>query len=154
MAVAVRTRAFALEKTRNIGIMAHIDAGKTTTTERILFYTGRIHKMGQIGADYFAAVESIRDRLGARAVPIQIPIGSESEFKGMVDLINEQAIVYTDDLGTTLRRAEIPENMREVVARYRHELLEAVAESHDDLMVKYLDGDGLNHDDIVRGLRI
>ena len=251
MAVAVQTRAFALEKTRNIGIMAHIDAGKTTTTERILFYTGRIHKMGEvhegaatmdwmvqeqergititsaataaewrshriniidtpghvdftveverslrvldgavavfdavagvepqsetvwrqanrydvpricfinkmdrIGADYFAAVESIRDRLGARAVPIQIPIGSESEFKGMVDLINEQAIVYTDDLGTTLRRAEIPENMREVVARYRHELLEAVAESHDDLMVKYLDGDGLNHDDIVRGLRI
>src|SRR5438132_10777999 len=251
MAVAVQTRAFALEKTRNIGIMAHIDAGKTTTTERILFYTGRIHKMGEvhegaatmdwmvqeqergititsaataaewrshriniidtpghvdftveverslrvldgavavfdavagvepqsetvwrqanrydvpricfinkmdrIGADYFAAVESIRDRLGARAVPIQIPIGSESEFKGMVDLINEQAIVYTDDLGTTLRRAEIPENMREVVARYRHELLEAVAESHDDLMVKYLDGDGLNHDDIVRGVRI
>ena len=198
MAVAVQTRAFALEKTRNIGIMAHIDAGKTTTTERILFYTGRIHKMGEvhegaatmdwmvqeqergititsaataaewrshriniidtpghvdftveverslrvldgavavfdavagvepqsetvwrqanrydvpricfinkmdrIGADYFAAVESIRERLGARAVPIQIPIGSESEFKGMVDLINEQAIVYTDDLGTT-----------------------------------------------------
>jgi len=251
MAVAVRTRAFSLEKTRNIGIMAHIDAGKTTTTERILFYTGRIHKMGEvhegaatmdwmvqeqergititsaataaewrghriniidtpghvdftveverslrvldgavavfdavagvepqsetvwrqanrydvpricfinkmdrIGADFFAAVESIRDRLGARAVPIQIPIGSESEFKGMVDLINEQAIVYTDDLGTTLRRAEIPEGMRELVARYRHELLEAVAESHDDLMVKYLDGEGLNHDDIVRGLRI
>src|SRR5437588_1439686 len=245
------SRSYPLDKVRNIGIMAHIDAGKTTTTERILFYTGRIHKMGEvhegaatmdwmvqeqergititsaataanwrghriniidtpghvdftveverslrvldgavavfdavagvepqsetvwrqanrydvpricfinkmdrIGADYFAAVESIRDRLGARAVPIQIPIGSESEFKGMVDLINEQAIVYTDDLGTTLRRAEIPENMREVVARYRHELLEAVAESHDDLMVKYLDGDGLNHDDIVRGLRI
>jgi elongation factor G len=251
MAVAVRTRAFALEKTRNIGIMAHIDAGKTTTTERVLFYTGRIHKMGEvhegaatmdwmvqeqergititsaataaewrghriniidtpghvdftveverslrvldgavavfdavagvepqsetvwrqanrydvpricfinkmdrIGADFFASVASIRERLGARAVPIQVPIGSEADFKGMVDLINEQAIVYTDDLGTTLRRAAIPEGMRELVARYRHELLEAVAEADDELMVKYLDGEGLTHDDIVRGLRI
>jgi elongation factor G len=231
--------------------MAHIDAGKTTTTERILFYTGRIHKMGEVhegaatmdwmiqeqergititsaataaewrghriniidtpghvdftveverslrvldgavavfdavagvepqsetvwrqadrydvpricfinkmdrvGADYFAAVAAIRDRLGARAIPIQVPIGSESEFKVMVDLINEQAIVYKDDLGTTLGRAAIPESMRDLVARYRHELLEAVAETDDELMVKYLDGDGLTHDDIVRGLRI
>ena len=251
MAVAVRTRAFPLEKTRNIGIMAHIDAGKTTTTERVLFYTGRIHKMGEVhegaatmdwmvqeqergititsaataaewrghriniidtpghvdftveverslrvldgavavfdavagvepqsetvwrqadrydvpricfinkmdrmGADYYRAVASIRDRLGANALPIQLPIGSEADFKGMVDLINEQAIIYTDDLGTTLRRAEIPESMREEVSRYRHQLLEAVAESDDELMVKYLEGEGLDHDDIVRGLRI
>jgi elongation factor G len=251
MAVAVRTRAFPLEKTRNIGIMAHIDAGKTTTTERVLFYTGRIHKMGEVhegaatmdwmvqeqergititsaataaewrghriniidtpghvdftveverslrvldgavavfdavagvepqsetvwrqadrydvpricfinkmdrmGADYFRSVASIRDRLGANALPIQLPIGSENDFKGMVDLINEQAIIYTDDLGTTLRRAEIPESMREEVARYRHDLLEAVAETDDGLMVKYLEGEGLDHDDIVRGLRI
>ena len=251
MAVAVRARAFPLEKTRNIGIMAHIDAGKTTTTERVLFYTGRIHKMGEVhegaatmdwmvqeqergititsaataaewrdhriniidtpghvdftveverslrvldgavavfdavagvepqsetvwrqadrydvpricfinkmdrmGADFLRSLASIRDRLGAHAVPIQVPIGSESEFKGMVDLINEQAIVYTDDLGTTLHRAEIPESMREEVSRYRHELLEAVAEMDDELMVKYLDGEGLDHDDIVRGLRL
>ena len=251
MAVAVRTRAFPLEKTRNIGIMAHIDAGKTTTTERVLFYTGRIHKMGEVhegaatmdwmvqeqergititsaataaewrghriniidtpghvdftveverslrvldgavavfdavagvepqsetvwrqadrydvpricfinkmdrmGADYSRAVASIRERLGANALPIQLPIGSEAEFKGMVDLINEQAIIYTDDLGTTLRRAEIPESMREEVARRRHDLLEAVAETDDDLMIKYLEGDGLTHDDIVKGLRI
>jgi elongation factor G len=250
MAVAVATRTFALEKTRNIGIMAHIDAGKTTTTERVLFYTGRIHKMGEvhegaatmdwmvqeqergititsaataaewrghriniidtpghvdftveverslrvldgavavfdavagvepqsetvwrqadrydvpricfinkmdrIGADFFAAVASIRDRLGARAVPIQLPIGSEGDFKGMVDLINAQAIVYTDDLGTTLRRAEIPAAMREQVESYRHELLETVAECDDDVMVKYLDGETLTHDDIVKGLR-
>ena len=251
MAVAVRARAFPLEKTRNIGIMAHIDAGKTTTTERVLFYTGRIHKMGEvhegaatmdwmvqeqergititsaataaewrdhriniidtpghvdftveverslrvldgavavfdavagvepqsetvwrqadrydvpricfinkmdrIGADYYAAVASIRERLGAKALPIQLPIGSESEFKGMVDLINEQAIIYTDDLGTTLQRAEIPAPMREEVAKYRHDLLEAVAETDDDLMVKYLEGEGLTHDDIVKGVRL
>ena len=251
MAVAVRTRAFPLEKTRNIGIMAHIDAGKTTTTERILFYTGRIHKMGEvhegaatmdwmvqeqergititsaataaewrghriniidtpghvdftveverslrvldgavavfdavagvepqsetvwrqadrydvpricfinkmdrIGANFFAATAAIRTRLGANAVPIQLPIGSEADFVGMVDLINEQAIIYTDDLGTTLRRAQIPEAMKEDVARYRHQLLEAVAEADDELMVKYLDGEGLDRDDIIRGLRI
>ena len=243
-------RAFPLEKTRNIGIMAHIDAGKTTTTERVLFYTGRIHKMGEvhegaatmdwmvqeqergititsaataaewrghriniidtpghvdftveverslrvldgavavfdavagvepqsetvwrqadryevpricfinkmdrIGANFFAAVTSIRDRLGAHAVPIQLPIGAEAEFKGMVDLINEEAIIYTDDLGTTSRRAEIPEFMRELVAQYRHELLEAVAESDDELMIRYLDGETLSPADILHGIR-
>ena len=252
MAVAVRSRAFPLEKTRNIGIMAHIDAGKTTTTERVLFYTGRIHKLGEVhegaatmdwmvqeqergititsaataaewrdhriniidtpghvdftveverslrvldgavavfdavagvepqsetvwrqadrydvpricfvnkmdrmGADFFRAVASIRERLGANPLPIQLPIGSEADFKGMVDLINEQAIIYTNDLGTTLQRAEIPESMREEVARYRHQMLEAVAEADDDLMIKYLEGEeGLTHDDIVKGLRI
>ncbi|MBV8573926.1 MAG: elongation factor G, partial [Acetobacteraceae bacterium] len=250
MAVAAASRTFPLEKTRNIGIMAHIDAGKTTTTERVLFYTGRIHKMGEVhegaatmdwmvqeqergititsaataaewrghriniidtpghvdftveverslrvldgavavfdavagvepqsetvwhqadrydvpricfinkmdrvGANFYAAVDSIRARLGARAVPIQLPIGAENDFKGIVDLIGEQAIVYTDDLGTTLKRAEIPESMRELVAQHRHELLEAVAECDDDLMVKYLDGEELSHDEIVRGLR-
>jgi elongation factor G len=250
MSVAVAARAFPLEKTRNIGIMAHIDAGKTTTTERVLFYTGRIHKMGEvhegaatmdwmvqeqergititsaataaewrgyriniidtpghvdftveverslrvldgavavfdavagvepqsetvwrqadryevpricfinkmdrIGADFYAAVASIKDRLGAHAVPIQLPIGAESEFKGMVDLVTEEAIVYTDDLGTSLRRSEIPESMRELVAQYRHDLLEAVAESDDELMIKYLDGETLSTADIIRGLR-
>ncbi|HVC40570.1 MAG TPA: elongation factor G [Candidatus Saccharimonadales bacterium] len=250
MAVAVAARAFPLEKTRNIGIMAHIDAGKTTTTERVLFYTGRIHKMGEvhegaatmdwmvqeqergititsaataaewrghriniidtpghvdftveverslrvldgavavfdavagvepqsetvwrqadryevpricfinkmdrIGANFYAAVTSIKDRLGAHAVPIQLPIGAESEFRGMVDLVTEEAIVYTDDLGTSLRRSEIPESMRELVAQYRHDLLEAVAESDDELMIKYLDGETLTTAEIIRGLR-
>jgi elongation factor G len=250
VSVAVAARAFPLEKTRNIGIMAHIDAGKTTTTERVLFYTGRIHKMGEvhegaatmdwmvqeqergititsaataaewrgyriniidtpghvdftveverslrvldgavavfdavagvepqsetvwrqadryevpricfinkmdrIGADFYAAVASIKERLGAHAVPIQLPIGAESEFKGMVDLVTEEAIVYTDDLGTSLRRSEIPESMRELVAQYRHDLLEAVAESDDELMIKYLDGETLTAADIIRGLR-
>ena len=250
MAVAVAARAFPLEKTRNIGIMAHIDAGKTTTTERVLFYTGRIHKMGEvhegaatmdwmvqeqergititsaataaewrghriniidtpghvdftveverslrvldgavavfdavagvepqsetvwrqadryevpricfinkmdrIGANFYAAVTSIKDRLGAHAVPIQLPIGAESEFKGMVDLVTEEAIIYTDDLGTSLRRSEIPESMRELVAQHRHDLLEAVAESDDELMIKYLDGETLTTAEIIRGLR-
>jgi elongation factor G len=250
MSVAVAARAFPLEKTRNIGIMAHIDAGKTTTTERVLFYTGRIHKMGEvhegaatmdwmvqeqergititsaataaewrghriniidtpghvdftveverslrvldgavavfdavagvepqsetvwrqadryevpricfinkmdrIGANFYAAVTSIKDRLGAHAVPVQLPIGAESEFRGMVDLVTEEAIIYTDDLGTSLRRSEIPESMRELVAQYRHDLLEAVAESDDDLMIKYLDGETLTPAEIIRGLR-
>src|ERR1700745_3195959 len=205
-----------LGKTRNIGIMAHIDAGKTTTTERILFYTGITYKIGEvhegtavmdwmeqeqergititsaattcfwrdhrikiivtpgpvdfpaeverslrvldgavavfdsvagvepqsetvwrqadkyevpricfinkmdrIGANFYAAVASIKDRLGAHAVPIQLPIGAESEFKGMVDLVTEEAIIYTDDLGTSIRRAEIPESMLELVAQHR-----------------------------------
>ena len=248
--MAVATRAFPLEKTRNIGIMAHIDAGKTTTTERVLFYTGRIHKMGEvhegaatmdwmvqeqergititsaataaewrghriniidtpghvdftveverslrvldgavavfdavagvepqsetvwrqadryevpricfinkmdrIGANFYAAVTSIKERLGAHAVPIQLPIGAESEFRGMVDLVTEEAIIYTDDLGTSLRRSEIPESMRELVAQYRHDLLEAVAESDDELMIKYLDGEILTPGEIIRGLR-
>ena len=251
MSVAVKTRAFPLEKTRNIGIMAHIDAGKTTTTERILFYTGRIHKMGEVhegaatmdwmvqeqergititsaataaewrghriniidtpghvdftveverslrvldgavavfdgvagvepqsetvwrqadrygvpriafinkmdrvGADFYASVASIRERLGARPVPVQLPIGAESDFKGMVDLVRQEAIVYTDELGTTLKRAEIPESMRELVARYRHDLLEAVAEMDDELMIKYLEGEELSIAEIQRGIRI
>jgi elongation factor G len=250
MSVAVAARAFPLEKTRNIGIMAHIDAGKTTTTERVLFYTGRIHKMGEvhegaatmdwmvqeqergititsaataaewrghriniidtpghvdftveverslrvldgavavfdavagvepqsetvwrqadryevpricfinkmdrIGANFYAAVTSIKERLGAHAVPIQLPVGAESEFRGMVDLVTEEAIIYTDDLGTSLRRSEIPESMRELVAQYRHDLLEAVAESDDELMIKYLDGETLTTSEILRGLR-
>jgi elongation factor G len=251
MPPATMTRAFPLEKTRNIGIMAHIDAGKTTTTERVLFYTGRIHKMGEVhegaatmdwmvqeqergititsaataaewrshriniidtpghvdftveverslrvldgavavfdavagvepqsetvwrqadrygvpricfinkmdrmGANFYAAVDSIRERLGAKPVPVQLPIGAEAEFKGMIDLINLVAIIYTDDLGTALERSEIPAGMQDLVAKYRHDLLEAVAESDDELMMKYLEGEELTHDEIIRGLRI
>ena len=248
--MAVAARAFPLEKTRNIGIMAHIDAGKTTTTERVLFYTGRIHKMGEvhegaatmdwmvqeqergititsaataaewrghriniidtpghvdftveverslrvldgavavfdavagvepqsetvwrqadrygvpricfinkmdrIGANFYAAVDSIRDRLGAKPICIQLPIGSESDFKGMVDLINNEAIVYTDDLGTTRQKAEIPPDMLAEVEQHRHDLLEAVAEADDELMLKYLEGESFSREEIIRGLR-
>jgi elongation factor G len=248
--MAVATRAFPLEKTRNIGIMAHIDAGKTTTTERVLFYTGRIHKMGEVhegaatmdwmvqeqergititsaataaewrghriniidtpghvdftmeverslrvldgavavfdavagvepqsetvwrqadrydvpricfinkmdrvGANFFASVASIRERLGANPVCIQLPIGAENDFKGMVDLVRMEAILYTDDLGTTSKRSEIPADMAEQVAEYRHTLLEAVAECDDELMMRYLDGHELSADEILRGLR-
>jgi elongation factor G len=251
MPPATQTRAFPLEKTRNIGIMAHIDAGKTTTTERVLFYTGRIHKMGEvhegaatmdwmvqeqergititsaataaewrghriniidtpghvdftveverslrvldgavavfdavagvepqsetvwrqadrydvpriafinkmdrIGASFYNSVDSIKERLGANPIPVQLPIGSEADFKGMIDLINQVAIIYTDDLGTALERSEIPADMQELVARYRHEMLEAVAESDDDLMMKYLDGEELSREEIIRGLRL
>jgi elongation factor G len=248
--MAVATRAFPLEKTRNIGIMAHIDAGKTTTTERVLFYTGRIHKMGEvhegaatmdwmvqeqergititsaataaewrghriniidtpghvdftmeverslrvldgavavfdavagvepqsetvwrqadrydvpricfinkmdrIGANFFASVASIRERLGANPVCVQLPIGAESDFTGVVDLVRMEAIVYTDDLGTTSKRSEIPAEMAAQVAEYRHTLLEAVAECDDEVMIRYLDGHELTVDELLRGLR-
>jgi elongation factor G len=248
--MAVATRAFPLEKTRNIGIMAHIDAGKTTTTERVLFYTGRIHKMGEVhegaatmdwmvqeqergititsaataaewrghriniidtpghvdftmeverslrvldgavavfdavagvepqsetvwrqadrydvpricfinkmdrvGANFYASVASIRERLGANPVCIQLPIGSESDFKGVVDLVRMESVIYTDDLGTASTRSEIPAEMADTVAEYRHTLLEAVAECDDDLMLKYLEGDELSPEEIIRGLR-
>jgi elongation factor G len=250
MPPATATRSFPLEKTRNIGIMAHIDAGKTTTTERVLFYTGRIHRMGEVhegaatmdwmvqeqergititsaataaewrghriniidtpghvdftveverslrvldgavavfdavagvepqsetvwrqadrynvpricfinkmdrtGADFFAAVDSIKVRLGANPVPVQLPIGSESDFRGIVDLINRVAILYADDLGTTVERKEIPAAMEADVDRYRQHMLEAVAETDDELLSKYLEGEELTYEEIVRGLR-
>jgi elongation factor G len=248
--MAVATRAFPLEKTRNIGIMAHIDAGKTTTTERVLFYTGRIHKMGEVhegaatmdwmvqeqergititsaataaewrghriniidtpghvdftmeverslrvldgavavfdavagvepqsetvwrqadrydvpricfinkmdrvGANFYASVASIRERLGANPVCIQLPIGAETDFKGVIDLVRNEAIIYTDDLGTTSSRSEIPADMVERVAEYRHTLIEAAAENDDELMMKYLDGGELTTEELVRGIR-
>ena len=245
-------REVALERLRNIGIMAHIDAGKTTTTERILFYAGRIHKMGEVhdgaattdwmqqerergititsaatyamwrdhviniidtpghvdftveverslrvldgavavfdavagvepqsetvwrqadrygvpriafinkmdrmGADFFMALDSIKTRLGARAVAIQVPIGSEDSFKGMVDLINLRTITYTDDPGTTQESGEIPAELRDVVAQHRHDLIEAVADFDDRIMEKYLEDEGqsVTHDELVRALR-
>lgn len=243
-------RQFSLEKTRNIGIMAHIDAGKTTTTERILFYTGRVHKIGEVhdgaatmdwmvqeqergititsaattchwkdhriniidtpghvdftveverslrvldgtvavfdsvagvepqsetvwrqadkysvpriayinkmdrmGADYFRAVSMIADRLGAHPVPIQIPIGAEEDFKGLVDLVKMEALVYTDDLGTTSEVTEIPGDLVEIANEYREKLIEAVAETKDELMMKYLEGEELTEQEIHDGLR-
>jgi elongation factor G len=230
--------------------MAHIDAGKTTTTERVLFYTGRIHKMGEVhdgaatmdwmvqeqergititsaataaqwrghriniidtpghvdftveverslrvldgaiavfdavagvepqsetvwrqadryevpricfinkmdrmGADFYASLKSIRDRLGANAVPVQLPIGAEDKFLGVIDLINEVAIFYTDDLGTTQETREIPADMIELVREHRKKLLESVAETNDELMLKYLEDKPIAGADLVAGLR-
>lgn len=243
-------RKFPLLKTRNIGIMAHIDAGKTTTTERILFYTGRVHKIGEVhdgaatmdwmvqeqergititsaattcewaghriniidtpghvdftveverslrvldgsvavfcakggvepqsetvwrqadkygvprmayvnkmdilGADFYRVVDMMKTRLGANAVPIQLPIGSEDVFKGMVDLVEMKALIYTDDLGKTSEATEIPEELQEQAELYHQNLLDAVAESDDDLMMKYLEGEELTVEEIKAGIR-
>ena len=243
-------REFPLDKIRNIGIMAHIDAGKTTTTERILFYTGKTHKIGEVhdgaatmdwmvqeqergititsaattctwkghsiniidtpghvdftveverslrvldgsvavfsakggvepqsetvwrqaeeynvpriaymnkmdttGADFFNAVQMMKDRLGANAVPIQIPMGAEDQFVGLVDLVKMQAIVYGDDLGKDEEFEPIPEEYVEEAQKWRQNLLEAVAEGDDDLMEKYLEGEDLTEDEINATIR-
>lgn len=243
-------RKFPLTKTRNIGIMAHIDAGKTTTTERILFYTGRVHKIGEvhdgaatmdwmvqeqergititsaattcqwdghriniidtpghvdftveverslrvldgsvavfcakggvepqsetvwrqadrygvprmayvnkmdmIGADFYRVVDMMKTRLGANAVPIQLPIGSEDVFKGIIDLVEMKAMIYTDDLGKTSEATEIPEDLKEQAELYRQNMLDAIAESDDELMMKYLEGEELTVEEIKAGIR-
>lgn len=243
-------REFPLDKIRNIGIMAHIDAGKTTTTERILFYTGKTHKVGEVhdgaatmdwmvqeqergititsaattctwkghsiniidtpghvdftveverslrvldgsvavfsakggvepqsetvwrqaeeynvpriaymnkmdttGADFFNAVQMMKDRLGANAVPIQIPMGAEDQFVGLIDLVKMQAIVYGDDLGKDEEFEPIPEEYVEEAQKWRQNLLEAVAEGDDDLMEKYLEGEDLTEDEINATIR-
>jgi len=252
VALKMQERPVAIDKVRNIGIMAHIDAGKTTTTERILFYAGRIHKMGEvhegaatmdwmvqekergititsaattanwrehavniidtpghvdftveverslrvldgavavfdavagvepqsetvwrqadrygvpriafinkmdrIGADFYGSLKSIRTRLGARAVPIQLPIGSEGGFVGYVDLLSKEAVVYTDDLGTTSTESlNIPAEMQDLVSQYRHDLIEAVADFDDNIMHKYLEEQDISEEEIKYGLRI
>ena len=257
-------RDVSLEMTRNIGIMAHIDAGKTTTTERILFYTGVNHKIGEthdgaatmdwmeqeqergititsaattcywshtecqndpvlakknrhriniidtpghvdftveverslrvldgsvtvlcakggvepqsetvwrqadkyhvprmayvnkmdiMGADFYRVVKMMRERLKCNAVPIQLPIGKEDDFKGIIDLIDMKADVYYDDMGKDIRVEEIPEDMRELAEQYHAELIEAVAESDEELMMKYLEGEELTKDEIKKALR-
>ena len=243
-------RKYPLEKFRNFGIMAHIDAGKTTTTERILFYTGKSHKIGEVhegaatmdwmvqeqergititsaattcfweghelniidtpghvdftveverslrvldgavtvldaksgvepqtetvwrqadkygvprmiyvnkmdatGADFFRCVNTVRDRLKANAVPIQIPIGSESEFKGMVDLISNHAIVTYDDLGKDVRIEEIPAELADQAEEYRMAMIEAIAETDEALMEKYLEGEELTEEELHAALR-
>ncbi len=243
-------REFSLEKTRNIGIMAHIDAGKTTTTERILFYTGRIHKIGEthegasqmdwmeqeaergititsaattaqwqnhriniidtpghvdftveverslrvldgsvtvfcakggvepqsetvwrqadnykvprmayvnkmdiMGADFYNVVSMMKNRLHCNAVPIQLPIGSEDTFKGLIDLVNMKAYVYYDDLGKDIREEEIPEDMKDQAEEYRNALLESVAETSEELMEKYLEGEELTEKEIKTAIR-
>jgi elongation factor G len=230
-------REFPLDKTRNIGIMAHIDAGKTTTTERVLFYTGRVHKIGEvhegaatmdwmvqeqergititsaattaqwaghriniidtpghvdftveverslrvldgsvgvfcakggvepqsetvwrqadkygvpriayvnkmdiIGADFLGGVAQMRDRLKANAVPIQLPIGAEDTFQGIIDLVTMRAIIYTDDLGTTSESRDIPEDLKDLADEWRANLVEKVSELDEALMEKYMEG--------------
>lgn len=243
-------RKFPLAKTRNIGIMAHIDAGKTTTTERILFYTGRVHKIGEvhdgaatmdwmvqeqergititsaattcqwnnhrvniidtpghvdftveverslrvldgsvavfcakggvepqsetvwrqadrygvprmayvnkmdmIGADFYRVIDMMKARLGANPVPIQLPIGAEDTYKGLIDLVEMKAIVYTDDQGKVNEATDIPEDLQEQAELYRQNLLDAVAESDDELMLKYLEGEELTIDEIKSAIR-
>ena len=244
-------REFPLEKTRNIGIMAHIDAGKTTTTERILFYTGRTHKIGEVhdgqatmdwmaqeqergititsaattchwkgnriniidtpghvdftveveralrvldgavlvlaakggvqpqsetvwrqankykvpricyvnkmdilGADFYACEQQMRDRLGCVPVPIQIPIGKEDEFLGIVDLIKMKAYIQKDeDQGKNIQETDIPADLVETANKYRAEMLEHVANQDDELMMKYLDGEELTEEEIKGALR-
>ena len=251
VALKMQERPVAIDKVRNIGIMAHIDAGKTTTTERILFYAGRIHKMGEvhegaatmdwmvqekergititsaattanwrdhainiidtpghvdftveverslrvldgavavfdavagvepqsetvwrqadrygvpriafinkmdrIGADFYTSLGSIRSRLGARAVPIQLPIGSEAGFKGYVDLLSKEAVLYTDDLGTkSTESLDIPADMTDLVSKYRHDLVEAVADFDDNVMHKYLEEQDITEEEIKEALR-
>ena len=243
-------RAFPLEKTRNIGIMAHIDAGKTTTTERILFYTGKTHKIGEVhegaatmdwmeqeqergititsaattcqwlghriniidtpghvdftveverslrvldgsvtvfcakggvqpqsetvwrqadkyhvprmayvnkmditGANFFGCVEQMKSRLNANAVPVQLPIGAEDTFVGIVDLIKMRAFIHKDDLGKEIEETDIPEDMKELAEKYHAQLIEAAAEQDDELMMKYLDGAELTEQEIKAAIR-
>ena len=244
-------REFPLEKTRNIGIMAHIDAGKTTTTERILFYTGKTHKIGEVhegeatmdwmvqeqergititsaattcqwlghriniidtpghvdftvevqrslrvldgavtvlaakggvqpqtetvwrqadkyqvprmvyvnkmditGADFMLCVRQLKERLNANAVPIQLPIGAEDNFQGIVDLIKMRAFVHKDDLGKEIEEGEIPAELKDQAEEYRNKMIEAAAEQDDELMMKYLEEGSLTEEEIKKGLRL
>ena len=243
-------REFPLEKTRNIGIMAHIDAGKTTTTERILFYTGKTHKIGEVhegaatmdwmvqeqergititsaattcqwlghriniidtpghvdftvevqrslkvldgavtvlaakggvqpqtetvwrqadkyqvprmvyvnkmdttGADFMLCVDQLHNRLKANAVPIQLPVGAEENFKGIVDLIKMKAFIHKDDLGKEIEVCDIPADLQAQAEEFRAKLIEAAAEQDDDLMMKYLEGEELTEEEIIKGIR-
>src|SRR6056297_114457 len=244
-------RAYSLEKTRNIGIMAHIDAGKTTTTERIIYYTGRVHKMGEthdgasqmdwmeqeqergititsaattcewnknriniidtpghvdftveverslrvldgsvavfcakggvepqsetvwrqankyevprmafvnkmdvVGADFFRVVQMMIDRLKANPVVLQIPIGAEDDFEAIIDLVKMKAYYYRDELGTEIDMLDIPDDYKEVADEYRLKLVEAVAETDDELMMKYLEGEAFTEEEVRKGIRI
>ncbi|MBU5343761.1 elongation factor G [Caldifermentibacillus hisashii] len=243
-------REFSLENTRNIGIMAHIDAGKTTTTERILFYTGRIHKIGEthegasqmdwmeqeqergititsaattaqwkghrvniidtpghvdftveverslrvldgavtvldaqsgvepqtetvwrqattygvprivfvnkmdkIGANFLYSVDTLHDRLQANAHAIQLPIGAEDQFNGIIDLVEMKAVFYANDLGTEITEGEIPDEYKDQAEEYRNKLIEAVAELDEDLMMKYLEGEEITVEELKAGIR-
>ena len=243
-------RAYPLERTRNIGIMAHIDAGKTTTTERILFYTGKTHKIGEVhegaatmdwmeqeqergititsacttcfwnnnriniidtpghvdftvevqrslkvldgavtvlaakggvqpqtetvwrqadkysvprmvyvnkmditGANFMLCIDQLKNRLKANAVPIQLPIGAEDNFKGIVDLIKMRAFIHKDEQGKEIEETDIPEDMKDLAQEYHDKMIESVAEQDEELMMKYLEGEELSEEEIKKGLR-
>lgn len=243
-------RQIPMNRLRNIGIMAHIDAGKTTTTERILFYTGKVHKLGEVhegnatmdwmvqeqergititsasttcywkdhqiniidtpghvdftveverslrvldgavavfcakggvepqsetvwrqadkyhvpriayvnkmdimGANFYNVIDQIRERLGANPIPIQIPIGSENDFRGIVDLVAMKAYIYTNDLGTDIQVTEIPEEIRDKAEEYREKLLEAVSDQDETIMEKFLEGEEISEEEIKAVLR-
>jgi elongation factor G len=243
-------RTYPLERVRNIGIMAHIDAGKTTTTERILFYTGRVHRMGEVhegaatmdwmvqeqergititsaattcfwrdvriniidtpghvdftveverslrvldgavavfdakggvepqsetvwrqadryrvpriayvnkmdivGADFFRTMDMMVDRLGARPVAVQLPIGTEDQYRGIVDLVHMKALYYEDDLGQKVEEREIPADMAEIAQEYRHKLVEAAVEFDEAYLERYLEGEEISAEELVDGLR-
>ncbi len=243
-------RQYTLDKTRNIGIMAHIDAGKTTTTERILFYTGRIHKIGEthegaatmdwmeqeqergititsaattaqwkdhrvniidtpghvdftveverslrvldgavtlfcakggvepqtetvwrqadhysvpriayvnkmdiLGADFFRTVQMIKDRLRANAVPIQLPIGKEDSFTGIIDLMLMKAEMYSDDQGMVIEERDIPEDLSELAQQWHDNMVEAIAETDEELTLKFLEGEEITRDELKDALR-
>ena len=202
-------RQYSLEKTRNIGIMAHIDAGKTTTTERILFYTGVNYKLGEThegtatmdwmeqeqergititsaattchwrntriniidtdhyhvprmiyinkmditGADFFRVLKMVHERLKCNAVPIQLPIGSEDRFKGIIDLVDMNARVYYDDLGKDMRTEPIPDDMAALAEEYHDKLLEAVSDFDEEIMEAYLNGEEVPADKVRAAIR-
>lgn len=240
-----------LDQIRNVGIMAHIDAGKTTVTERILFYTGKIHKMGDThegtaimdsmdqekergitiasaattcywkdhkiniidtpghvdftveverslrvldgavalfdaksgvepqsetvwrqadrygvprmcfinkmdatGADFFMAVDTIKNKLKANAVPVQIPVGKEANFVGLIDLVKMEAEIYHDDLGQDIENTEVPEELREQAEEYRNALIEAVSDSNEEIMMKYLEGEEITPEELKKAVRV
>ena len=244
-------REFPLEKTRNIGIVAHIDAGKTTTTERILFYTGKTHKIGEVhegeatmdwmvqeqergititsaattcqwlgnriniidtpghvdftvevqrslkvldgavtilaakggvqpqtetvwrqadkyqvprmvyvnkmdttGADFMLCIDQLRNRLKANAIPIELPVGAEENFQGIVDLIKMRAFIHKDDLGKEIEECDIPDDLKAQAEEYRAKFVKAAAEQDDELMMKYLEGEELSEEGIKKGIRI
>src|SRR3989441_349416 len=143
-----------LECIRNIGIMAHLDAGKTATTERILYYTGRTNKMDRVGADFEMCLKMVRERLGGNVVPIHLPLGSGELFTGLIDLIRQVEIVYDDaSLGKKYVEGPVPAALREKVAEMRHHLLEAVVEQDDAILHKYLEEHELTEDEIRTVLR-
>ncbi|HHJ06100.1 MAG TPA: GTP-binding protein, partial [Anaerolineae bacterium] len=244
------TRKYPLERTRNTGIIAHIDAGKTTLTERILFYTEKIHRLGEVhegaatmdwmvqeqergititsaattvfwantqiniidtpghidftaevqrslrvldggvvvfdavagvepqsetvwrqadrfsvpricfvnkmdrtGADFFRTIEMIKDRLGANPLAVQLPIGAEADYKGLVDLFTMKAVFYLDDLGTKSEEVDIPIEYQDKAQQMREDLLEKISETNDDLTMKYLEGEEISVDELKEALR-
>ena len=113
-----------------------------------------INKMDRVGADFFRGVNMIRERLGANPVPIQLPIGAEEHFKGIIDLVTMKAIVYTDDLGTHSEAADVPADMADLVAEYREKLLESLADFDEELMTKYLEGEEIPEEEIKKAIRL